>query len=89
MTTLNYYRDPCDGSAPMPVVVSPGNVSNERPTVAISTTIQDISGRESLYSLDSHGFQLHRHESSEKSFLDESTIGTGYFAETEQLLKNV
>ncbi|KAK8128571.1 hypothetical protein PG984_009679 [Apiospora sp. TS-2023a] len=89
VTTLNYYRDPGDGSAPIPVVVSPGNVTNERPTVAISTTMQDISGKESRYNLDSHGFQLHRHESAEKLFLDESAIRTGYFAETEQLLKDV
>ncbi|KAK7928214.1 hypothetical protein PG985_005212 [Apiospora marii] len=89
VSTLNYYRDPGDGSAPMPVVVSPGSVTNERLIVAISTTIKDISGRGSLYTLDSHGFQLHHHESAEKLFLDESTIRTGYFAETEQLLKDV
>ncbi|KAK8091151.1 hypothetical protein PG994_000656 [Apiospora phragmitis] len=88
-TTLNYYREPGDGSPPTPVVVNPGKVTNERPAVAVPVTIQDISGRESLYTLDSHGFQLHRHESSEKHFLDEITIRSEYFSETEQLLKDV
>ncbi|KAK8011467.1 hypothetical protein PG990_010432 [Apiospora arundinis] len=89
VTTLNYYLEPNDGSPPVPVVVSPRKVTNERATVTVPTTIQDITGRESLYTLDSHGFQLHRHESSEKEFLDEGTIKSVYFAETEQLLKNV
>ncbi|KAK7957125.1 uncharacterized protein PG986_006347 [Apiospora aurea] len=88
-TILNYYREPNDGSAPTPVVVSPGKVANVRPAVAVPVTIQDISGRESSYTLDSHGFQLYRHQSSEKHFLDEDTIRTGYFSETEQCLKDL
>ncbi|KAK8118500.1 uncharacterized protein PG998_003126 [Apiospora kogelbergensis] len=87
--TLNYYLEPGDDSPPTPVVVSPGQVTNERPTIAVPATIQDITGRDGLYTLDSHGFQLHHHESSEKLFLDEGTIKTVYFDETEQLLKDV
>ncbi|KAK8079598.1 hypothetical protein PG997_007416 [Apiospora hydei] len=88
-TILNYYREPDDGSAPTPVVVSPGKVTNVRPAVEVPVMIQDISGRESSYTLESHGFQLYRHESSEKHFLNEDTIRTGYFAETEQMLKDL
>ncbi|KAK8051054.1 hypothetical protein PG993_002439 [Apiospora rasikravindrae] len=88
-TTLNYYREPGDGSAPTPVVASPEKVTNVRPAAEVPVTIQDISGRESLYTLDSHGFQIHRHGSCEKLFLDENTIKAVYFTETEQMLKDV
>ncbi|AEO55832.1 hypothetical protein MYCTH_2057467 [Thermothelomyces thermophilus ATCC 42464] len=41
------------------------------------------------YTLDGHGFQIVRHESKEKDFLDEEQIKSIYYPETEQLLKNV
>lgn len=50
--------------------------------------ITDISGNESKYTLDSHGFQIYRHESKEKAFDDDEKIKAEYYLETEQLLKD-
>jgi len=61
----------------------------ERPAYPLEMTVHDISGDESKYTLDSHGFQIHRHESKEKDFDDDDKIKAEYYAETEQLLKDV
>jgi hypothetical protein len=55
----------------------------------VAVEVTDISGQEEKYTLDSHGFQIVRHESKEKSFLDEDQIKSQYYKETEQLLKDV
>jgi hypothetical protein len=60
----------------------------KRPTAEQITTVRDISGTEQLYTLDSHGFQLYNHVSSEKTFDDEARIQAEYYPETEQLLKD-
>ncbi|KFY38846.1 hypothetical protein V494_04174 [Pseudogymnoascus sp. VKM F-4513 (FW-928)] len=87
-TELNYYQDPGDGSKPVPYYVGQPN-TYERPTVAQKTVIHDITGEEEKYTLDSHGFQVTRHESKEKEFLDEERIKEVYYPEVEQLLKDV
>lgn len=51
--------------------------------------IRDISGEEDKYDLDTYGFQFVKHESKEKDFLDAEKIKTEYYAETEQLVKDV
>jgi hypothetical protein len=51
--------------------------------------VKDISGEESKYTLDSHGFQIYRHASKEKEFVDDEKIKAEYYPETEQLLKEV
>lgn len=61
----------------------------ERPTVAQNVVIHDISGDEDKYTLDSHGFQVTKHESKEKDFLDEEKIKAEYYPEVEQLLKDL
>lgn len=50
--------------------------------------VKDISGEENNYTLDSHGFQIYRHESQEKKFEDDEKIKAEYYPETEQLLKD-
>ena len=52
-------------------------------------TIYDLNGRESEFSLDLQGFQVHRNSAKEKDFLDDEQIKTVYYPETEQLLKDV
>ncbi|KAK3905520.1 hypothetical protein C8A05DRAFT_30685 [Staphylotrichum tortipilum] len=88
---LNYYKDPEDGSPPAPFYVGRPltEQSQSRPTVSVDVDVTDITGRESKYTLDSHGFQLVKHESREKRFLDEDEIKGIYYPETEQLLKDV
>ncbi|KAK4126858.1 hypothetical protein N657DRAFT_640720 [Parathielavia appendiculata] len=90
-TVLNYYKDPEDGSPPAPFYVDRPYTEqvHARPTVEVEVEVTDITGSEDKYTLDSHGFQLVRHESNEKSFLDEERIKAQYYAEVEQLLKDV
>lgn len=86
-TTLNYYKDPGDGSEPAPTYVGKPE-SYERPVQPLEVTVHDIRGSESKYTLDSTGFQIHGHVSSEKDFLDDEKIRREYYPETEQLLKD-
>jgi hypothetical protein len=60
----------------------------QRPTEALNVTVKDISGKEKQYTLDSHGFQIYRHVSKEKTFDDDARIKAEYYPETEQLLKD-
>lgn len=46
-----------------------------------------MTGKEDMYSLDRHGFQLVRHESQEKEFVDEIRLKGAYYVEMEQLYK--
>lgn len=86
-TVLNYYADPGDGSPPAPTYVGRPETYN-RPHVEQNVVINDISGDESKYTLDSHGFQIWNHQSREKEFLDDEKIKAEYYPETEQLLKD-
>ncbi len=49
----------------------------------------DVSDDVDKYTLDSHGFQYYNHVAKEKEFTDEATILDAYYAECEQLLKDV
>ncbi|KAI5921196.1 amino acid permease-domain-containing protein [Camillea tinctor] len=51
--------------------------------------IEDIAGRESEFTLDVNGFQVHQHVAQEKDFVDDDHIKAVYYPETEQLLKDV
>ena len=62
---------------------------HSRPVLPVQVEVTDISGSEGKYTLDSHGFQIIRHESKEKDFLDEDQIKGNYYQETEKLLKDV
>jgi hypothetical protein len=58
------------------------------PTESVDVKINDITGEEDRYTLDSHGFQIYKHESKEKDFQDEEKIKNDYYSEIEQLLKD-
>ncbi|KAI1496235.1 amino acid permease-domain-containing protein [Biscogniauxia marginata] len=60
-----------------------------RPVDPQPAHITDISGRESEFTLDGNGFQIHRHVAQEKDFVDDDHIKAVYYPETEQLLKDV
>jgi hypothetical protein len=49
--------------------------------------IHDIRGFEDEFTLDKNGFQIYKHKSVEKDFLDENKIKTQYYKEVEDLLK--
>jgi hypothetical protein len=86
-TTLNYYKDPGDGSEPRPAYVGKPE-TYERPSEPLEVTVHDIRSQEDQYSLDKNGFQVYRHASAEKDFLDDEKIKALYYPETEQLLKD-
>lgn len=88
ITSVNYFKDNEDGSAPAPAYVGKPE-SYERPTTPQSVTINDIRGSEEKYTLDSTGFQIVHHKSKEKDFLDEEKIKDEYYKETEELLKKM
>jgi len=85
-TTLYYYKDPGDGSPPAPTYVGKPETF-ERPSESLDVTVTDISGSESKYNLDNHGFQIYKHSSAEKDFVDDDKIKREYYPETEELLK--
>lgn len=68
-------------------------MKNERVTIATKVIVEDISGEEEKYTLDNYGFQLVHHETKtncvEDNYSDIGRIQTEYFAECEQVLKNV
>jgi hypothetical protein len=88
-TQLNYWDDPGDGSAPTPIFIGKGRITNERPHLAHDVVVSDVTGDEQKYTLDSHGFQYHGQSSVEKEFLDDKAIEANYYPECAQLLKDV
>lgn len=86
-TVLHYYKPNADGSPPHPTYVDRPE-TYERPFEVHPTTVRDVAGREDQYTLDGNGFQFYKHTSAEKDFLDDEKIKAGYYAETEQLLKD-
>jgi hypothetical protein len=87
-TVLHYYKPNEDGSPPHPTYVDRPE-TYERPFEVHPVTVQDVRGRELEYTLDRSGFQLHSHTTNEKDFIDDEQIKSGYYTETEKLLKDV
>ena len=84
--TFNYYKDPEDGSPPAPNYVNkPG--SYERVPISQQLVVHDVRGTEDQYTLDTTGFQIYKHESVEKAFVDDEQIKEVYYPEVEELLK--
>ncbi|KAG9793214.1 high affinity methionine permease, partial [Aureobasidium melanogenum] len=86
-TKLNYYKDPGDGSRPAPNIAGKPE-TYDRPSEPLDVTVHDIRGEEDQYTLDKNGFQIYRHASVEKEFLDDEQIKAQYYPEVEQLLKD-
>ncbi|EQB54017.1 mechanosensitive ion channel [Colletotrichum gloeosporioides Cg-14] len=88
LAELHYHKENEDGSPPHPTYVDKPETYN-RPFETHQVKIRDVSGDEEKYTLDQHGFQIHRQQSAEKHFLDDVQIKSGYYEEVEQLLKSV
>jgi hypothetical protein len=72
-----------------PLLTSPRKPETyDRPAITQEVVVKDITGEESKYTLDSHGFQIYYHESKEKDFVDDDKIKAEYYPEVEQLLKD-
>ncbi|KAH8599195.1 methyltransferase-like protein [Bisporella sp. PMI_857] len=88
-TELNYWDDPGDGSAPTPIFIGKGHITNERAHLPHKFIISDVSGDEGQYTLDGHGFQYLLSPSAEKDFIDDQKIEQEYYPECEKLLKEL
>ena len=86
-TSLNYYKDPGDGSEPHPTYVGKPE-TYERPSEPLDVIVNDVRGQEQDYTLDKQGFEFYRHSSAEKDFEVDEQIKQVYYPETEQLLKD-
>ena len=52
-------------------------------------TVNDITGDESKYNLDDHGFALVNHETKVQDFLDPANVEENYYPELVELMKAV
>lgn len=86
-TILNFFKPNEDGSPPQPTYVNKPETF-ERPVDTHKVVIQDVTGDEANYSLDSHGFQFVPHVSKERDFVDDAQIKDQYYKEVDQILKN-
>lgn len=87
-TTINYYRDPGDGTEHAPSIAGKRSTFNQ-PSIDLETVVTDITGSEDQYTLDSHGFQLWDHVSREKIFDNDDRIKEEYYPEVEDLVREV
>ena len=84
---FNYY--PQDHPIPEPVnVLKPSSFLKE-PKDTRRMFVQDIRGNEKSYNLDQNGFEIVRHLTEEKDFLDDDEIQKVYYPEIEELVKRV
>lgn len=86
ITAFNYYKDPGDGGPPPPIIVNQPQ-TYQQPAETHSAIVHDIRGTEDQYTLDKNGFQIYKHQSVEKDFVDDEHIKQVYYPETERLLK--
>lgn len=87
-TTINYYKDPGDGTEHAPSIAGKRSTFNQ-PSIDLDTLVTDITGSEDQYTLDSHGFQLCDHVSRVKEFDNDDRIKEEYYPEVEQLVREV
>ncbi len=82
VATFNYFKENEDGSPPAPSYVNKPE-TYFRPTQPLQVVVHDIRGSEDQYTLDTKGFQVVKHVSGEKEFLDDDQIKRVYYPETE------
>ncbi|MCJ1371426.1 hypothetical protein MMC20_002641 [Loxospora ochrophaea] len=86
---LNYFTPPSDGSAPYNYVEQPpeGVPQRNYTDKFFPTTIHDIRGQESSFTLDNNAFAtISNVPSSEKDFTSDASIKQNYYPEVEKLL---
>jgi hypothetical protein len=88
---ITYKTAPLDGSPPVTFVgkMDPltGEFQTNSPSNNVSAQIEDIRGKESLYTLDTSGFQYGHHASRVKSFNDNEEIKTVYYPECIEIIQ--
>lgn len=87
-TNLNYFKPNADGSPPAPSYINDPKSYHREPDVQ-EVVVKDIAGDEANFTLDRNGFQVHYQPAAERDFVDDEQIKSQYYAETEQLLRQV
>lgn len=85
---FNYYLAAADGSPPAPNYVNKPETFYRGVDTRV-LPVRDIRGDEGSYSLDTSGFEVIKHVSAEKDFLDDEQIKRVYYPEVESVLKEV
>ncbi|KAK4226002.1 hypothetical protein QBC38DRAFT_394213 [Podospora fimiseda] len=88
LATLNYFKDLDGTGVPPPYEFGKPETFNDRPSEPLESTVVDITGDEDKFTLDGQGFQIYKHVSKEKDFVDDVKIKQDYYPEVEQLLKD-
>ena len=86
--TISYWRDPGDGSDPDANYYKELLVGH-RDEDKHKTTVRDIRGTESVYALDTHGFEIRRLPSKERDITDQEVVKTDYYSEISDLIKEM
>jgi hypothetical protein len=84
--SFNYYLPPADGSRPPATYIDKPETYQQIAETRVMP-VQDIRGNEDRYNLDTTGFQVVKHVSAEREFLDEDQIKRVYYPEVEAILK--
>ena len=86
LAVFNYHKDRPDGQLRPPVDVTKQHtqMTSMEPRTLM---VRDIRGEEENYTLDTTGFQVLRHVSEEKDFVDDAIIKRVYYPEIEKLIK--
>jgi hypothetical protein len=86
--TIRYLKGKEDGSPLDPIYFDHGPRKTPPSEGNLRTMkIHDIRGTEDEYTLDKAGFQILKHSSAEKDFVDDDQVRKVYHAEIEELLK--
>lgn len=88
LAELNFYTSPENGEKPH-VYMYTHDPQRNYDDVAHVVPIHDMRGHEDEFTLDKNGFQVVKHKTNQKSFIDEDEIKNGYYREVEELLKKV
>jgi len=88
---INFFKDPEDGSTPFSYVYDPpeGKPKQNYGTEAVKVVIQDIRGKESIFSVDSSGFAALSNNPSKlvyKDWENDAVIEEKYYPEVKKLL---
>lgn len=87
VAAFHYYKDPGDGSLLPPSIVGKPE-TYERTPETWTATVHSFRGEEDKFTLDGTGFQIYKHVSKEKEFVDDEKIVRVYYPEIEEILKS-
>jgi hypothetical protein len=86
-TTLYYFLEVKDGGI---IQTYPGTAfEKRRKHVPHDVTIRDLRPIQDQFTLENAGFQLVKHVSKEKSFIDEKQVEEVYYPECQELIKRL